>query len=153
MNNKYTTILTPETRINQAKIAPSAVKSRAIDSDIIKNTATETIEFTGLATDTILTITSTIASAVNPDIRIGVLPFMIAFFQDSLDTDNLIPDGSNLSTGDYRIEQVILPQLTLIGHDGKNIVVRTHLTNLTGAPQDIIIVTQSRFLVGGGGGA
>jgi hypothetical protein len=141
-------------RSYQRDIMPTAIKTAQLAFDVIKNTSAAQEDAVTLNNGAQLTATSTIASTINPDIRIATVPFMIAMFQDSLSAANHIPYGSSVDDNVYDfIAPTAVPQITTIGTDGNNVVYKTALYNGTGSSQSIIIVTQARFITGIGGSA
>jgi hypothetical protein len=141
-------------RISQRNILPTSVTSRLVERDFIKNTSATQEDAVTVNNGTQLNLTSTIASTVDDEIRIGVCPYMVAMFQTSLSAANHIPYGSNVDNDVYDfIAPTAVPQITTIGNDGFNVVYRASLYNGTGSNQSIIVVTQARYITGVGGSA
>ena len=138
-------------RISQRDIFPQSVKNMQLAGNIIKNTVATQEDSVSLGIGAQLNVTSTIASTVNDEVIIATVPFMIAFFESSLVVGNHIPFGANVDNDVYRqTGPEAVPQLTIVGHNGFNVVYKTALFNNTGGSKDIIVVTQVRFITGGG---
>ena len=138
-------------RQSQRQVLPGSIKNAQLASDIIKNTAAVEEDPFATANGAQLNVTSTVIATVADNLIIGTMPFMISYFQDSLTAANHIPFGGNVDNDLYTVYQTAVPQITSIGHDGFNIVYMSCCYNNTGSSQDIIVVTQARFLLGLGG--
>lgn len=139
-------------RTSQRDLLPTAIKPRSVESDFLQNTQVTTGSFS-ISNGVTVTITTTITALANSTIRMGAVPFQIAFFETSTTTANLIPFGSGIATGRYTVTSLAMPQITGIGTDGNNIVYKTSIANNSGGTQTIIYYIASRFIQGSGGGA
>lgn len=140
-------------RLTQRNLIPSAITNRQISNDTIKNTNVAEEDAVAFDNGTQLNITSTVASTVDADIRVATNPYMISIFKDSITAANHVPFGANGDNDIFRIiGPMAIPQITGIGHDGNNAIFKTAIYNNTGGSATVIIVTQSRFIVGVGGG-
>jgi hypothetical protein len=147
VNNKgFSTIVDTQRRVGKRDLFPSSVDSRQLTNTLIKNTPMVSGTFT-IANNVTITITATVSLDKNSDAIIGVLPFMIALFETSNTTGNLIPFGADIASGDYTVSgPMAMPSLSPIGTDGNNVVYKTSITNNTGSTQTILYYIQSRFI-------
>lgn len=135
-------------RATQQGIQPTAVKNSALSAGVLANTESETLGPFTVNNGSALDLTSTIANANNESIRLGALPYMVAYYQTSVADANLIPFASG---GDYKLFGPIAIPEDYSGSDGFNLVFKTRLVNNTGGSKTIYIVTHTRFFSGVGG--
>lgn len=141
-------------RIGQRRILRGSIRAESISGNLIKDTATVQEDIVVLPNGSQLNVTSTVIPGADPDIRVAVCPFSLVMFQDSLNTANIIPFGSNVDNDVYQLTgPIAMPRITQIGNDGFNAVYKTALYNGTGSNQDIIIVSQARYILSTGGTA
>src|SRR3990167_4060989 len=67
-------------RIGKREIVPASAKKSSLPQDFIGSSATDHITFS-INDGVVITITSRSTSSVDPNIRLGAVPFMIAFFE------------------------------------------------------------------------
>lgn len=139
-------------RTSQRDLLPTAVKNRIVENDFIFNTQLTSGSFS-ITNGTGVTITTTISGLANENIRMGACPFEVALFETSATAANLIPFGTGIAAGRYTVTNLAMPDLTLIGSNGNNLVFKTHIINNSGSTQTILYYIQSRFIQGIGGGA
>lgn len=141
-------------RIGQRQILRGSIRPESVSANLIKDTKSIQEDAVTLPNGSQLTITSVVTPSADPEIKVAVCPFSIALFQGSLTTANLIPFGSNVDVDQYVVVgPIAMPRITVIGNDGFNAVFKTAIVNNTGSSQDIIIVSQARYILGTGGTA
>lgn len=139
-------------RTSQRGLLPNAVKTRQLDTQVVKNGEFSQGTFS-ISDGSIITLTITVNAKEGN--RLAIAPLGVLLFQDSIATANQIPDGDNLSTGDYIMTQTAVPsalrnETTYPGNDGNNAVFKVWLDNETGDTQTIVYTIQSRFISSAG---
>lgn len=141
-------------RIKQQNITPKEVNPASLSQTTLQNTQAEILGPVELLNGGNISITSILTHNVNPEFRLGGVPYNIVFFEDDLNTDNII--GGPISG--YTINGPFgMPQFTpeafvnpdtgnnvLGGNDGDNLVFLTEIINDTGDTHDIYIITDTR---------
>lgn len=158
-------------RISKRDVLPTQVKSRFLPQDILKNSSVSTGTFS-INDNVIITITARVYSTLSEDIRLGVIPYMVAFYDaDSLGSIN---PGTNqipfdTTTGDWDLYgPVAMPDYTVSGKryftnsagndiyfatNGNNVVIKTAIANNTGGAETVTYLIQSRTIQSRGGGS
>jgi len=154
-------------RVGRRDILPTSVKPRQLPQDFLKNSNTTNGTFSfndGVTT----TLTTKSTSTIDPLIRIGLCPFMIAFFDaDSLSAidpqNNQIPWRT--TTGDFEVYgPMAMPQYKVGGKrfyvssgseihfatDGNNTVYKTAVKNSSGGAETVVWIVQSRAIISRG---
>lgn len=153
-NIKAPRYFTNTKRQSQRSIQPTAIKQRQVSSDLITNTSL-TIATVDLPEDSRVTVESTIDSTVSPRSKIGTVPYMITFFENSVSESNIIASGGSVTATDYLLfGPFAVPQIGTsdIGTNGANIKYITTLSRVAAGTETIIIYIQSRIIQSFGGG-
>ena len=136
-------------RYNTADMLTNVGGRSKSQASLMSNTDVETASFT-LPDNSRATITSTMNTTPTGG-RVGLLPFMIAFYQDSVLGTNLIPSGSGIDVTHYLLfPTIFIPQTGVssagTAPDGENITAITTLSNVSGSSQDIELIVQARVI-------
>lgn len=145
-------------KVDGLDIFPQSLINTALSGDMLGNVTAAAGFFNDVASGgtapAILTTTTSSLIAPN-EIKVGVLPFQIMFFEDFLNTEYRIPYGFtpgspptvNVAWGDYEIIGPLAEPLTNItGHVAK-VIYKTYIYNASGLTHDIYFVTGARTLV------
>ena len=155
-------------RISRRDILPTSVKGRFIAQDLMGNSPATAASFS-FNNGVVVTVTSRTISDVSSDIRLGMLPFMIAFFDS--DTFGGISPGTNqipfdTTTGNFDLYgPVAMPNFLVnserfyvsggsqiyFATNGNDVVYKTALRNSSGGAQTVQYIVQVRFLQSRGG--
>jgi hypothetical protein len=157
-------------RIGRRDVLPTSVKSRFLPQDILGNSVTSTGSFS-FADGVVVTITARTTSDLDPEIKIGMLPFMIALYDS--DTFSGITPGTNqipfdVTTGDFDVYgPMAMPDYLVNGKrfyvtsggsniyfatDGNDVVYKTAIRNSSGGAETVQYLIQTRVLQSRGGG-
>lgn len=160
-------------RIGRRDIVPASVRKSQLPQDLLANTDT-TVLTTNVGNGVTITITSRSSSEIDPDIRLGLCPFMITFYEAA--SLGAISPGTNqiphdVATGRYSVYgPIAMPDYTVNGKrfqqvssasglkiyfasDGNDVVYKTSIANNSGSAQDIVILIQERVIQSRGGGS
>lgn len=157
-------------RVSRRDILPTSVESRFFPQDILGNSVVLSGSFS-FNDGVVITITTRTRSSVNSKIRVGVLPFMIAFFDS--DTFGGIAPRTNqipfdVTTGKFDVYgPIAMPDYTVNGKrfymtsagytiyfatDGNDVICKTGIRNSSGGAETIQYIAQTRVLQSRGGG-
>jgi hypothetical protein len=157
----FPTLDTPTPSNESSRILPQDVISRTLtqstlSSEVLGETAVDILGPFNVVNGGTITLMST---HTNTPIStpIGVLPYMVAFFQGSLATANMINAAINsgyaimgpLAAPNFTPHAV--PGVSIGGSDGKDVVFYTTIQNNTGGNKNIYILTNARVFTPIGG--
>ena len=147
-------------RIGRRNIVPTSVKGRFLPQDILVNSSVDTGTF-NFADGVVITITSTTFHSIDPDIRLGLLPFMVSLFNTS--TLSGVDPGTNqipydTTTGNFDLYgPTACPNFTVnskrdsFASDGNNVVYKVGVRNSSGGAEDVFYIIQTRAIISRGG--
>lgn len=156
-----------ERRINQRRLMPTAVKSRMISQDVIKNTDVVVTTFS-IGNGVTISLNVRSSNTTDPELRVSAVPMLITFYEaDGLSAVNPGTNGIpfDVATGRYDIygpfampeytvnEKRVTSSGTYFATDGNDLVWRTSIANNSGSQQTITALIQLRTIQVRGGGA
>jgi uncharacterized pyridoxamine 5'-phosphate oxidase family protein len=156
-------------RVGRRGVKPTAIKSRHVPQDLIRNTEVSYISTT-FNDGVTITLTSRFTSSEDANIRLSSMPFMIAIYE-AASFDDIAP-GTNqipmdVATGRYTVTQLAMPGgYTVSGErfykasgdkiffasDNNDLIFKTSLANNSGSQQSVTFVLQNRLIQSRGGG-
>lgn len=150
----------PNARVNQQRILPTAVKPASIAQINLTNSDASIVGPILLPNGGTLGITSVLTNQVNPNFRLGALPYAIAYFQDNLNAlTSIIGYNGGVGSSGYNLYgPLAMPTFTPLattttggGNDGNNMIFISQLTNNTGGDKIIYVITNTRVITPLGG--
>jgi hypothetical protein len=145
-------------KVDGLDIFPQSIINTAISGEMLGNITAPSGFFDDVASGGTAPaiLTTTTNSIISPEeIKVGVLPFQIMFFEDFTNlryripygVDNFPPYTVNVAWGDYEIIGPLAEPLTNItGHRAK-VIYKTYIYNQSGGTHDIYFITGARTLV------
>jgi hypothetical protein len=138
-------------RPNQRNILPTAVKNRQLSSKLITESTFQILGPVTFSNGAALNITSTIVATDNPLIRVGAVPYMIAFAEGTSPTSLVFIPFQLPTATDYLIfGPMTMPVFTGTNFDGSsesNLVIKTTLVNVSGGNKTVMVLLQGRYIL------